>query len=1191
MAYVNVADWKPEQVAEWLKGLDNVVLQYIRLFVEKNINGQQLLDLQPNDLEEIGVYKIGHQEIILEAIDLLKNFYYDLDRENLQLLALRLSCLAHSLHNELWRNHINSSVVSTQVLADVANVVSAVKPLVCWLDRSPFCDQSSYVDTKTELLKLSLEMAMSGMRDRFVDKPIEYIRQSSKQLAELVDKIIQSIDDSLLLQPASLDLATLKKRPGDHLGFYIVPSFHGILQVGELKCNSAAHQSGKIETGDEIVQINYQTVVGWEVKEVMSLLFEETSTEILMTLKKRPRHSKVFGQIYIKPYRLPCRKQINYSTKWNDLLSPSRPELLTVPPHFGLQFKILNSKPIANTVETQVADRVSPPSPTPSTVSSSSSQSSESELMVGPSSPNSVRLYLPKPRIPVQRRATITGASPVSKQAPLSLEQFWHELKLEKEWRSNSDEKACEKANSETHLRRSPPAAHCSLTWSARLCEQMDSSVSDSSSSEKTPKPDKENADGNSFIPLKQRIDSLNKAIEQTSQNAKKPKLFPKPILSNAQNTVAKMESSSKPSSPLRSNMAKKNDRSPRRERGKLDKSYSTPSYDYSADSKEPLTFNMKLPEEKVKSAPDNITSESDSLSEFKKSLDMKPFTKPIKQDSLEIESEQNEYLEIRSDGVVEPELTESSASLPSEQELSSNKNKILDTIDSSLMIMDSESEANSLSEESPKLRPPLERSIPVQEIRPESNIFDREPKNELNDLPHDGIPKQIINSPISPTEKLVIHTTIDVPATFPRHKIDKKPISPPEPPPRPLKNAASHSKANQKAVSVTKSASRNISHKSPKVPRKKNPLLAKRRNVSVKELGTCDHEGTLYHRARKNNRESPHWIKGWFIIKGTIFYGFNSRDASHARLMISLPGFTVSPAEEVKSKNFAFKVYHTGTTFYFAAESGEDLAGWVDSFSKVTVSEEEQTIVMSETDGEEDESPTITTKKDKSGHEHGPHVAAKKIFSVISGHLSHTQDNKGDKKFNSLKKPSRKLAKEESSDGNHVSSLDRKYRKLFPVGSKQSIVAVPTAQFRSYRRIPPMEKPPAQLPEPSLSLDSNRPESLTCTAPMPSASPTRPPDMADYRLASLAKCNANNQRDLSLNNNKNTRGFSTWWLYDSGILHAESTGRREETTTTAPTATTTSSSCNEHFTGTPVPCSPTSHTHSQPQCCCCYWS
>lgn len=87
-------------------------------------------------------------------------------------------------------------------------------------------------------------------------------------------------------------------------------------------------------------------------------------------------------------------------------------------------FRTISSKPvISNVGENLETKKVLPPSPTPSTVSSISSRSSESELMVGPSSPNSVRLYLPKPRIPVQRRATITGASPVSKHAPLSLEQ------------------------------------------------------------------------------------------------------------------------------------------------------------------------------------------------------------------------------------------------------------------------------------------------------------------------------------------------------------------------------------------------------------------------------------------------------------------------------------------------------------------------------------------------------------------------------------------------------------------------------------------------------------------------------------------------------------------------------------------------------------------------------------------------
>lgn len=90
-------------------------------------------------------------------------------------------------------------------------------------------------------------------------------------------------------------------------------------------------------------------------------------------------------------------------------------------------FRLLSSKPVTNVLEIQETKRVSPPSPTPSTASSTSSRSSESEFG-NPSSPNSVRLYLPKPRIPVQRRATITGASPVSKHAPLSLEQVRHKM-------------------------------------------------------------------------------------------------------------------------------------------------------------------------------------------------------------------------------------------------------------------------------------------------------------------------------------------------------------------------------------------------------------------------------------------------------------------------------------------------------------------------------------------------------------------------------------------------------------------------------------------------------------------------------------------------------------------------------------------------------------------------------------------
>lgn len=61
---------------------------------------------------------------------------------------------------------------------------------------------------------------------------------------------------------------------------------------------------------------------------------------------------------------------------------------------------------------------------TMTTDDSSDSDSSEIEP------PSSVRLYSAKPRNLVQRRATITGASPTAKHS-VDIEQFWRELKQE----------------------------------------------------------------------------------------------------------------------------------------------------------------------------------------------------------------------------------------------------------------------------------------------------------------------------------------------------------------------------------------------------------------------------------------------------------------------------------------------------------------------------------------------------------------------------------------------------------------------------------------------------------------------------------------------------------------------------------------------------------------------------------------
>lgn len=52
-------------------GLDDSLQQYVSNFEREKISGEQLLKITHQDLEELGVARIGHQELVLEAVDLL----------------------------------------------------------------------------------------------------------------------------------------------------------------------------------------------------------------------------------------------------------------------------------------------------------------------------------------------------------------------------------------------------------------------------------------------------------------------------------------------------------------------------------------------------------------------------------------------------------------------------------------------------------------------------------------------------------------------------------------------------------------------------------------------------------------------------------------------------------------------------------------------------------------------------------------------------------------------------------------------------------------------------------------------------------------------------------------------------------------------------------------------------------------
>lgn len=54
-----------------IAGLDDCLQQYVCVFERGGVCGERLLRISHAELEELGVSRIGHQELILEAVDLL----------------------------------------------------------------------------------------------------------------------------------------------------------------------------------------------------------------------------------------------------------------------------------------------------------------------------------------------------------------------------------------------------------------------------------------------------------------------------------------------------------------------------------------------------------------------------------------------------------------------------------------------------------------------------------------------------------------------------------------------------------------------------------------------------------------------------------------------------------------------------------------------------------------------------------------------------------------------------------------------------------------------------------------------------------------------------------------------------------------------------------------------------------------
>uniref|UniRef100_A0A8C8E163 Connector enhancer of kinase suppressor of Ras 2b n=1 Tax=Oryzias sinensis TaxID=183150 RepID=A0A8C8E163_9TELE len=335
-----VSKWSPSQVVDWMKGLDDCLQQYIKTFEKEKVGGDQLLRITHQELEDLGVSRIGHQELILEAVDLLCALNYGLETENLKTLSHKLSASAKNLQNFITgrrrSGHYDGRTthkLPNDFLTSVVDLIAAAKSLLAWLDRSPFAAVADYSVTRNNVIQLCLELTTIVQQDCSVYETENKILNVCKTLSEVCDQIISLSSDPMVSQSAHLEvvqLANIKSTEG--LGMYIKSTYDGLHVITGTTEGSLADRCKKIHAGDEVIQVNHQTVVGWQLKNLVNLLRGDPAG-VTLTLKKRPQSTLTSTPALLKNMRwkplalqpiFPQSPSSSVATPTSTLSTPSR---------------------------------------------------------------------------------------------------------------------------------------------------------------------------------------------------------------------------------------------------------------------------------------------------------------------------------------------------------------------------------------------------------------------------------------------------------------------------------------------------------------------------------------------------------------------------------------------------------------------------------------------------------------------------------------------------------------------------------------------------------------------------------------------------------------------------------------------------------------------------------------------------
>ncbi|XP_060640457.2 connector enhancer of kinase suppressor of ras 1 [Anolis sagrei] len=287
-----ISNWNPQKVVTWMRGLDPVLQDYP--FETWGLNGKRLLRLSYRDLEVLGVRRVGHQELLLEAVEQLCILNYELSSLSLRTLTEKLQGIIRTIQVFILSRRkvstYNGDAVdkpNSDLLACIVELIGAAKGLFLWLNRYLFFHLHDYSASR-DIIWLCGDLAEIVQKDCTVSEREERILLIGRHIFGICEQILSHSPANLLNQTAVLETVELVPTgPEDSLGIEIKSSPSCLHFISGTAPECSAEYGNRVFPGDEVLQVNGQVVVGWTRMNLVKKLLE-TSDQVTLVLKKIP---------------------------------------------------------------------------------------------------------------------------------------------------------------------------------------------------------------------------------------------------------------------------------------------------------------------------------------------------------------------------------------------------------------------------------------------------------------------------------------------------------------------------------------------------------------------------------------------------------------------------------------------------------------------------------------------------------------------------------------------------------------------------------------------------------------------------------------------------------------------------------------------------------------------------------------